>query len=287
MGKIIWLASYPKSGNTWLRAFLHNLMRDPDQPYDINKLSHFSISDSAAGWYQAIDPRPVETLTKEEVQQLRPRVHESMTRAHPDSVFVKTHNALVEDRGVQMVTMEYTAGAIYVVRNPLDVVISHSSHYGIGVDESIRLTALDGLEGDNEPNYVYEHHGSWSKNVKSWTRTPHPGLLVVRYEDMSDQPHETFGRVAGFLGLKPPRERLHKAIRQSSFRALREQEEKHGFVERSVKSGRFFREGRAGQWREILTPAQIEAVVGAHREQMARFGYWPLPEKTAEAVSGD
>jgi hypothetical protein len=286
MGKILWLASYPKSGNTWLRAFLHNLLRNPSDPYDINKLTEFTLGDSRADWYQTFDPKPIEQWTKEDVQRIRPKVHEAMTRAHPDTVFVKTHNALIESRGVPMISMEYTAGAIYVVRNPLDVVISHSSHFGVGVDESIRLTALEGLEGENDGRFVYEHHGSWSKNVKSWTQAPHPGLLVVRYEDMLETPNETFGRIAAYLGLKPDRQRLHRAIRLSSFRALRQQEEERGFRERSVKSGRFFREGRAGQWREVLTPAQVAAVVAAHQEQMARFGYWPLPDEASAASGG-
>ncbi len=277
MGKIVWIASYPKSGSTWLRAFLHNLLRNPDQPYDINQLTHFTMSDSQAAWYGMFDPRPTEQLSKEEVAVLRPRVHEAMTRAFPDSVFVKTHNALIEDRGHSMITLEHTAGAIYVVRNPLDVAISHSHHYGLDLDQSIFVLNRPGVEGENEPNYVYEWHGSWSQHVASWTLRPAPNLRVVRYEDMLETPHETFGAVAAFLGLKPPRERLHKAIRLSSFRVLREQEERHGFRERTVKSERFFRAGTAGQWRLALTARQVEAVTSVHAEQMARFGYWPLP----------
>ena len=66
MAGIIWLASYPKSGNTWLRAFLHNLLRDPGRPYDINKLTDVTAGESQASWYQchrsgvrpAFDGRP-------------------------------------------------------------------------------------------------------------------------------------------------------------------------------------------------------------------------------------
>ena len=278
MGKIIWLASFPKSGNTWLRAFLHNLMRNPDEAYDINKLTDFTLSDARMGWYNLFDKRPGPQISKEEVAALRPKVHEAMTRVHPDSVFVKTHNALVEDRGTSMITMQYTAGAIYVVRNPLDVAISHSHHYGLTLDESVQALNTPGLQSMNEETYCYERYGSWSENVMSWTQHPNPGLHVVRYEDMLDSPHKTFGGVVAFLGFKATRERIDKAIKLSSFKVLREQEKRHGFKERTENAEWFFREGKAGQWRRVLSAKQIEALTAVHQEQMARFGYWPLPE---------
>jgi hypothetical protein len=278
MGKLIWLASYPKSGNTWLRAFLHNLLRNPGASYDINRLTDFTLSDAQMRWYQLFDPRPGPEISKEEVAALRPRVHEAMTRSHSDSVFVKTHNALVEDRGTPMITMEHTAGAIYVIRNPLDVVISYADHYGLTIDQAIAALATPGLQSVNEEIHCYERYGSWSEHVMSWTQHRNPALHVVRYEDMLEAPHRTFAGVAAFLGLKASRERLEKAIKLSSFRVLREQEKRHGFIERTGKGRWFFREGKAGQWRTALTSAQVEAVTGAHREQMSRFGYWPAGE---------
>lgn len=276
MGKLIWLASYPKSGNTWLRAFLHNLMRNPEESYDINRLTDFTASDAQMYWYQLFDRRPASAITEKDVAALRPKAHEAMTWIHPDSVFVKTHNALVEDRGTPMITMEHTAGAIYLVRNPLDVVISHSHHYGLAIDQSIKVMNTPGMESRNKEKSVYEHFGSWSEHVKSWTHRPSPGLHVVRYEDLLAAPHRTFGAVVAFLGLKPSRERVDSAISLCSFEILRAQEERHSFRERGA-SGYFFREGKAGQWRNTLTPQQIEALVSVHREQMARFGYLPLP----------
>jgi hypothetical protein len=277
MGKILWLASYPKSGNTWLRVFLHNLFRDPNEPYDINKLNEFCSADYVGAWYQTFSRKPAIEMTMEEVAALRPQVHEALTRVHPDTVFVKTHNALVSDRGSEMITMAQTAGAIYVLRNPLDVTISYAHHYGLDLDTAIEALNLPGQMMPNSNLHVYQIFGSWSENVKSWTATPHPALHVMRYEDMTDHPLETFGAAAAFLGLRPSRERLTRALQNSSFEELRKQEDKDGFQERSDKSEKFFRKGEVGQWRALLTSAQVDRIVEANKEQMERFGYWPLP----------
>lgn len=276
MGKILWLASYPRSGNTWLRAFLHNLFRNSDEPYDINRLQDFTLIDSDARWYRVLDPRPPTELTKEEVAALRPKAHAAMTAAFPDTVLVKTHNALVGDRGTPMITLEHTAGAIYVIRNPLDVAVSYSHHYGISLAEAVAAMNRQGNQSiGNQENFVYELHGSWSEHVESWTAIPNQALHVVRYEDMADEPQRTFGAVAGFLGLRAAPERVAHAIARSSFAVLREQELRKGFRERSKKSDQFFRTGEVGQGRRLLAPELIQTLCAVHRESMVRFGYWP------------
>ncbi|MBM3583729.1 MAG: sulfotransferase domain-containing protein [Alphaproteobacteria bacterium] len=273
MGAIIWLASYPKSGNTWLRAFLHNLLRNPDHSFDINNLTAFSLGDSDPLLYQRLDPRPPNQLSNEEIARLRPKVQSLMTGVSPDNVFVKTHNALVEDFGVPMISLDVTAGAIYVVRNPLDVVISYSHHLGWTIDQTIDLMAASAARTPSGLKFVTEKICSWSVNVESWTTRPNRTLHVVRYEDMHAEPIKTFGAIAGFLGLKPPRERLERAIRHSSFKVLQEQEKRHGFIERSPMAERFFRQGKAGQWRSVLSDAQVQRIITDHAGQMDRFGY--------------
>lgn len=274
MGAIIWLTSYPKSGNTWTRAFLHNLLINPKEPADINALNRFCLGEDKAQYYSQFETRPLPELTFKEVMRLRPKVHQLLTEAFPDSVFVKTHNFLGEIEGVPLVTLECTAGAIYIVRNPLDVVISYSHHYGVDIDTAIEQMANPLMGTPTTEMAVRQVYGTWSMHVKSWTQVPMPSLHVMRYEDMYSQPFQTFTTLSRFLGLNPPRERLQKAIDNSSFKALQRQERQHGFIERSANS-RFFREGRPGQWRKVLSEEQIARIVGAHREQMARFDYIP------------
>lgn len=274
MGAIIWLASYPKSGNTWMRAFLHNLLLNSREPVDINSLHHFTLGEGNARFYNQFDPRPLSTLGEREVMALRPKVHELLTQAFPDSVFVKTHHFLGEIEGMPLITMDHTAGAIYMVRNPLDVVLSYAGHFGVTIDRAIEEMASDGTGSKPSDRNARQYYGSWSLNVSSWTQNAGPTLHVVRYEDMQDRSFETFAGVARFLGLSPPEERIERAIANSSFAALRAQEEQHGFVERTEHT-RFFREGRVGAWKTALSEQQVAQIVSDHREQMARFGYVP------------
>lgn len=275
MGALIWLASYPKSGNTWMRSFLHNLFRNSTQPISINEIDDFCLGASVGGWYRRYVSKPIEDLSEDEIAQYRMQVQRDFMTAFPDSVFVKTHNYLGEWNGVPLHNMDATAGAIYIVRNPLDVVLSMVPHFGLSVDEAITLLADERGGTIHTATHVPEHYGSWSTHVRTWTRVPSPALFVVRYEDMLDKPRKHFKLVAKFLGLNPSPDRLERAIKFSSFKVLKAQEEKQGFKERPEVAKAFFREGKRDQWREKLTDAQIRRIISDHWEQMERFGYIP------------
>jgi hypothetical protein len=273
MAGIVWLASYPKSGNTWMRAFLHNLFRNPAVAFDINRMDELSFGDTKPSAYLAADPNWTLASSMRDTFALRARVHRAIAASSRDSVFVKTHSALMEAEGAPLVTMEVTTGAIYIVRNPLDVALSVASHFALPLDTAIRHMGQRGHTLPQNEINAYELVGSWTENVESWTGSPSPGLHVVRYEDMQEAPHKTFGGIAGFLGLKPPRDRLERAIKQSSFRVLQEQERRHGFRERPPHAEAFFRKGKAGQWRAELSAEQVARIVADHSATMRRYGY--------------
>lgn len=276
MGGLIWLASYPKSGNTWLRAFLAALLKPSDKDeFELDQLVGFNIQASHYQCYKPFTQKPPQDLTLEDLAVLRPKVHNFLTQASEDSVFVKTHAFMGKSCGTPLITMECTAGAIYVVRNPLDVAVSSLSYFGLDPEVSIEALASKGRATSPTDQLVIEPISSWSVNVDSWTRAPHPSLHVVRYEDMLDAPRETFGGIAAFLGLSPPPERLQRAIDATAFERLQRQEAEKGFRERSHYQELFFRSGKRDQWKEALSRAQAQRVVDDHREVMARFGYVP------------
>ena len=273
MGKLLWLASYPKSGNTWLRALLHNYLKQPAAPWDINRLTDFTAGDNSAELYRHYDPRPASQYSIADVQRMRPQVHRDLTQAFPGAVFVKTHNAVAYVEGVPLVTPELTAGVIYIMRDPRDVAISYSHHLGKGLDETIAFLGDPDAAVGGTDSKVYEKHSSWSNHVVSWTPSPDPHLLVLRYEDLLADPIERFGRVVRFLGGPPAPERLERAVRFSSFDVLSDQERQHGFTERPAAADRFFRTGQAGRWRNILRPDQAARIERDHGAVMQRFGY--------------
>ena len=275
MGALIWLASYPKSGNTWLRSFLCNLLIDAPEPADINKLANFCLGESLRVWYEPHAAAPLETLNAAELARLRPIGQADMMKAFDDSVFVKTHNYLGSWAGTPLHNMDVTAGGIYVLRNPLDVALSAHHHFNLTLDDTIAMMARPSAGTLLSATNIPEVYTDWSGHVRSWTAQPTPQLLVLRYEDLAADPLKHFGIVASFLGLQVSDERLGRAVAHSSFAVLKKQEQEKGFLERPENAKSFFREGRAEQWRDALTPDQIRRIVDDHRLQMQRFSYIP------------
>jgi hypothetical protein len=280
---LVWLASYPKSGNTWTRAFLSNLasiIEGEWEEIDVNSIGRFSFGENLTGFYKdrlGFEPTGSEEHRKQ-IAALRHAAQQDLVDRFEGLVFVKTHNALIFDRGHSLINFAVTAGAIYIVRNPLDVAISLAHHINSTIDQAIETMGSPDMESGVGERMIHDVWSSWSKHVMSWTRKPYRAIYVMRYEDMLNDPERTFGALARHLLLRPTAAQLSQAIDRSSFEKLRSQEEMVGFKEKPDHAERFFREGRAGQWRETLTPTQIDRIVRDHGEQMARFGYLPVAE---------
>jgi hypothetical protein len=275
MGNIVWLASYPKSGNTWLRAFLANLIVNRSEPVPLDELSRHAEDEANPDLFSQLAGRPSAGLDLAEIAALRPQVHAAIAQRAQGTRFVKTHNMAGSLDGHPLHDWQVSAGAIYVVRNPLDVAVSMTHHFGIGLDEAIDRLADENVATGNDELFVSQVLGSWSLHVKGWADMANDRVLVLRYEDLLDKPAKSFAKVAKLVGLGQDRARIDRAIRHAGFQSLSSMEKKGGFIEASGKGTRFFRKGRVNEWREALTREQVQRVVGAHREQMKRFGYVP------------
>jgi len=275
MGNIVWLASYPKSGNTWLRAFIANLIANRPDPVPLAELPRYGALEAEPEPFGRLAGRPSTELSFAEICSLRPRVHAAIAAAAPKTVFVKTHNLAGAHDGFPLHNPDVSAGAIYVMRNPLDVAISMSHHFGIGLDEAIAYLGNESAATENSELFVTQFLGSWSQHVASWAALEGPRILVLRYEDLLEKPAKGFGKVARLIGLDQDRARIERAIRHASFSSLAALERRDGFVEVPIRGKRFFRAGRANQWREILSGDQVARIVADHRDAMARFRYLP------------
>jgi len=275
MGNIVWLASYPKSGNTWMRAFIANLIANRPAPLPLAELPNYARLESDPDVYARVAGRPSTDLDFDQLCALRPQVHAAIAAAAPKTVFVKTHSMAAIHDGVPLITPQVTAGAVCIVRNPLDVVVSMADHFAITLDEAIAYLGDERAATENSDLFVSEFLGSWSQHVKSWADMEGPRVLILRYEDLLEKPAKGFGKVARMIGLDADRNRVERAIGHASFSSLATMEKRDGFVEVPIKGKRFFRSGRANQWREALTREQVVRVIAAQREQMQRFRYMP------------
>lgn len=276
MNGIFWLASYPKSGNTWLRALLTNYLSATDQPADINDLEGLTAAsrtlfDETLGFESS-------HLTAKEMDHYRPLVYTRWAEEFPGPLFVKVHDAFrTNDDGRPLFPRPVTAGVVYLVRNPLDVAVSYAHHMHRPVDRAIEEMASDGHEmwpsKHGTGGQLTQRLLSWSSHVRSWMDESSLRLHLVRYEDMLERPVETFDGVLTFFGIQVEQDLAERSVARSAFDKLRAQERANGFSEKQPTSPSFFRSGRAGTWRESLTHSQVDRIVADHREQMCRFGY--------------
>lgn len=274
MSKIIWLASYPKSGNVWLQSFMYNLFCDSRQAPNPEAVSGFCTPESAAVHFMALDSRPLSAWSREEIAARRAEAHKAITELRSDNVFASTRAALVVSGGAPTITMEHTAAAIYLMRNPLDVAVSLAAAGDLSIDEAILRLGTE-YETESSDKFAYEYHGSWSTHVMSWTQQNHAGLHLLRYEDLLSAPEKAFAPLATFLGLDSSPERLARAIRYASFAELAEQELKSNHATHSGHLKSLFRIGKSDQWRDALNADQVRRIVDRHAAQMERSGYLP------------
>lgn len=285
MGGIFWLASYPKSGNTWLRAFIATLLSG--EPADINRMGFLGGGASDRSAFDEVLGIAAADLTLQQQTNLRPRVYEIRAAEAERPLYCKVHDCYhLTPAGEPLFPATATRGAVYIVRDPRAVAISLAHHNGQTIDAEIGrmadANASVSIPGDRLHQQLHQHLRSWSGHVQSWLTAPFP-VHVVRYEDMMGDPGAAFGAIARFLDLPHDPQQIASAIAATSFARLQEQERAAGFVERPRHAAVFFREGRVDGWRMALTPAQAARITAAHRAVMQQFGYDPsLMPLTAE-----
>ena len=275
---IVWLASFPKSGNTWFRIFLANLAAAENEPADINHLDEPGAIASNRYQFESVTLLDSGLLAHDVIECLRPRVYEQVAAEETGRRWVKVHDAYtMTSQGEPLLGRGVACAAIYLVRDPRDVAVSLSFHNNTTIDEAIK--AMDA--GDNAlcrsrkgmPLQLLQKLNTWSGHVASWLDQRDVPVLTVRYEDLVADPVAGFGAALRFAAQDAAPEEIERSVRHADFTELQRQESERGFGERVSKQGPFFRTGRAGGWRDQLSADQIARIEDAHGATMRRLGY--------------
>ncbi len=255
---IIWISSYPKSGNTWVRFFLYAWM-------------HGTPSSSRA------------------IGAVIPDIHKSpsLEGFSGNRLLCKTHFAM----GDQHPARHMTRGFIYVLRHPRDVMLSNLNFARMNTSGPLthhmeRAWIVDYLAHQGLPAWIERRMGTWPQHVESWIGAPAWPHLILRYEDMLRNPEGEFLRVLEYLGETPDRDRLENAIRQSSFESMQalEETEKAADPVNSVFGGtpdgtragfRFMNAGKTGQRLHRIGADLDRRFDERFGEAMRRWGYAP------------
>ena len=254
---VVWIASYPKSGNTWVRFLVCNLV--------------FGLQDSASA-----------------LNQLAPDIHElaAVPELPAGPVFLKTHFPF----SPTVPLAQHTAGALYVVRNPADVMLSNFHYWkragAVSSNNDLPQYIDRYLAARGDPQWIQSRMGSWDEHLHSWLGTQHPfPVLAIRYEDLLADGQQGAQRICAFLGLQRTPQEIAAAVAGASFRRMKEIEEadinnrKVGifykpYLQQSIGAGlRFMRSGEAGEAGRVLTPEQRSRVTGIFGPLMRELGY--------------
>lgn len=289
-----YLASYPKSGNTWCRVFITELRRlagldsadatasaqQEEQALRLNRdLATGSIV-SSRHWLDDQLGIDSSDLCWAELDKLRGRVGHQRALYAECLRYHKVHDAFTspDSAGRPVVPTEGCRGAVVVIRHPADVAVSLSHFFSWPTERCVAFL-LDEQAGlcrssKRGGQQVRQFMGSWAHHGQSWVDQQQIPVLLLRYEDLLAQPEQHFRRLATFLDLPAEEPLIREAVANTRFDKLRAKEDAEGgFHERPEGCERFFRSGRSGEGREQLSADQLAQLEEAFSSTLKRFGY--------------
>jgi hypothetical protein len=279
---IIWLASYPKSGNTWLRSLLASYYFSEDGDFNFNLLKNIDQFPSYNHFkdYNKIFTNPTDTTEFWLEEQ------EKINSDNKIKLF-KTHNALCKINGNSFTNNKNTLGAIYVVRDPRNVITSIANHYEINLDQAFEFmtTEQKAIIQKKEDSYVgFVALFSWIFHQASWTNNKLFPTLVIRYEDLQNETFATFEKVINFIDnlskLKHyfKREKAKKSIQNCDFEKLKKLETNEGFNESSISKKdnskiNFFKLGKDNNYKKLLNKDLITKMNLKFKDEIKKYNY--------------
>ena len=289
---IFWLASYPKSGNTLLRAILSALFFSESGIFNLNQLEAIRQFESTFNVFKIKEAigNDINKLNDVSVfyKYLLKIQEKEILGYQEDFKFFKTHSGNFIINNNPFTTEKNIRGVIYVIRDPRDVCVSWSNHTGYSYNKSLEfmtneLQSLLWVEGQNnlfsERNMPVSFISSWDKHVISWTsNTWKLPMLILKFEDLVYKKEETIKRIIKFFsdkfGFKFDRidMKIINIMNSTSFENLKRQESEDGFIE-AQKGRKFFKTGTKNQWKSKLNDKQISRLEEKFEVVMNKFNY--------------
>ena len=276
---IIWIASYPKSGNTWVRSLLASYYFSNDGKFNFNLLKNIkqfpsknffnkrieSIDEAAKSWLTI--QRKIKSLNKVS--------------------FLKTHNVYGAYKGMHFTTPEFTLGAIIIVRDPRNVITSLMNHYSINEEGALEMikSVYRNLKDKNDlDNYAsYSFISSWENNYKSWKNSNIQNKLIIKYEDLEKNTANTFETIIQFVNKSMKNEdqinkkKLNISVETTNFEKMKKMEEKFGFEEASYttdgKKIAFFNLGKDNDHKKLLSTKSVKELEKVFEKEMKDLKY--------------
>lgn len=274
-GNIIWLASYPKSGNTWTRLFLQALQTgEPLSTLDkIDSTDGIGSSRAIVDYYLGIDSTE---MNQTKLLQYRSQINKLWSDEMEQPTIIKTHDTPFH-RGVKIIGKAETKKVILIVRNPFDLTASYANHMSCSIEQAIIALCDKGNRiaktKTKYPLQVCQHIGSWSSYYNDWKNAFGKDVFVLKYEDLKSDPVLHFSQLVEFLEWDYSSEQIKLAVFNSDFMKLKELEQLGGFKEAPKKGKAFFRSGKAGNWKNEITKEQAEILIDGHYSTLLELAY--------------
>ena len=279
MSKIIWISSYPKSGNTWMRYFIANYffnnirINDPNIIKKIKAFPDTEILRKISSKDEIID-------NPYDISKYWIKSQELIKIANGNICFLKNHNALANIKNHPFTNETHSLSCIYIIRDPRDVVVSYAKYKNMNYDRAIKDICCKELLYTLSKKHVFPRVdilGSWKYHFLSWKNGMNKmPKIFVKYEDLINDSYGNFYKVIDFLskilGFKINTEQIEFSIKCSSFKNLKKNENKIGFFENEGKSD-FFRSGKSGNWKNELNISQIKQIETEFNSEMKLLGY--------------
>ena len=277
---IIWISSYPKSGNTWLRSLISSYYFTKDGNFEFGILKNIPQFPKKDFFKQKISKPGEISLYWESAQD--EIIKDKKIK------FLKTHNSLLAINGNNFTTSKHALGAIYILRDPRNVLTSLCNHYELSYDEGIsfmtndRKSIIDPDKKDDFSNFQYI--SSWSNHVTSWTKTNLLKKITIKYEDLENNPQKVLYDIILYINsitnfeTEINEEKLKNCLKTTEFNTLQTNEKENGFIEsikskNSKKKIKFCNLGFENKWKKVIPKIYHEKINELFKQDLVKLGY--------------